>query len=49
MEKGKLKKRFWPAFVYLVILLLVTAVAEYAYCKDYAYYNIVCFLHTRRG
>ena len=49
MEKGKLKKRFWPAFVYLVILLLVTAVVEYAYCKDYAYYNIVCFAVDSRG
>lgn len=49
METGKLKKRFWPAFVYLVILLLLTAVVEYAYYKDYAYYNIVCFAVDSRG
>ena len=49
METGKLKKRFWPAFVYLVILMLLTAVVEYAYYKDYAYYNIVCFAVDSRG
>lgn len=49
METGKLKKRFWPAFVYLVILLLLTAVVEYAYYKDYAYYNIVCFAVDSRA
>ena len=44
-----MKNSIWRAYVYIFILLLITAIVEYANYKGYTYYQVECFAVDSTG